>query len=161
MLLLSERLGPIASNIPLEPQWRLADPYRSQGHTLVDLGADEFTVGRPHPMIDPTLRNDRVLQDAADPETACLLIDVVLGYGAHDDPAGALVPVLQEARSIAEAAGRTVPVVISLCGTEGDPQRLSAQAAALQEAGAVVYTSNAAAALAAAKIVEACAAEAE
>lgn len=158
MLLLSERLGPIASNIPLEPEWALADPFRSEGHTLVDLGSDEFTVGRPHPMIDPTLRNERVLQEAADPETACLLVDVVLGYGAHADPAGALVPVLNEARSLAEAAGRNLPVVISLCGTEGDPQRLSAQAAALQESGAQVYTSNAAAALAAAAIVEACSA---
>jgi succinyl-CoA synthetase alpha subunit len=156
ILLLSERLGPIASNIPLAFAEPLADPYRSEGHTLVDLGADEFTVGRPHPMIDPTLRNERVLQEAQDPETACLLIDVVLGYGAHADPAGALVPVLNEARAVAEAAGRALPVVISLCGTEGDPQRLSAQAAALRAAGAVVYTSNAAAALAAAAIVEAC-----
>jgi FdrA protein len=111
-------------------------------------------------MIDPTLRNERVLQEAVDPETVCLLIDVVLGYGANSDPAGALVPVLFEARAVAEAAGRTLLVVISLCGTEGDPQRLSAQAAALQAAGALVYTSNAAAALAAAAIVEACAASA-
>jgi FdrA protein len=158
IILLSERLGPIYSNIPLHPEQLLLDPTRSRGNTLVDLGADEFTVGRPHPMIDPTLRNERVLQEAADPETACLLIDVVLGYGANPDPAGALVPVLVEARAAAEAAGRALPVVISLCGTEGDPQRLSVQAAALRAAGALVYTSNAAAALAAAVITEACAA---
>jgi FdrA protein len=158
IILLSEQLGPIYSNIPMHPDHLLADPTRSQGNTLVDLGADEFTVGRPHPMIDPTLRNERVLQEAADPETACLLIDVVLGYGANPDPAGALVPVLVEARAAAEAAGRALPVVISLCGTEGDPQRLSAQAAALRAAGALIYTSNAAAARAAAVITEACAA---
>jgi FdrA protein len=153
ILLLSERLGPIHSNIPLDPRFRLADPRRSVGHTLVDLGADEFTVGRPHPMIDPTLRNERVRQDAADPETACLLIDAVLGYGANLDPAGALVPVLAEVRAAAAATGRTLPVVVSLCGTEGDPQRLSRQEADLRDAGALVYTSNAAAALAAAAIV--------
>ncbi len=158
IILLSELLGPIHSNIPLEHELTLADPRRGQGHTLVDLGADEFTVGRPHPMIDPTLRNERVLQEAADPETACLLIDVVLGYGAHPDPAGDLVPVLQDVRTMTEAAGRSLPVVISLCGTEGDPQRLSRQEAALRAAGALVYTSNAAAARAAAAIVEACAA---
>ena len=158
IILLSERLGPIFSNIPLHPQQRLADPTRSQGHTLVDLGADEFTVGRPHPMIDPTLRNERVRQEAADPETACLLIDVVLGYGANPDPAGALVPVIEDVRAAAEAAGRVLPVVISLCGTEGDPQRLSAQAAALRAAGALVSISNAAAARAAAAVTEACAA---
>jgi FdrA protein len=152
---LSERLGPIHSNIPLDPRLQLADPMRSEGHTLVDLGSDEFTVGRPHPMIDPTLRNERVRQEAADPETACLLIDVVLGYGANPNPAGALTPVLREIRAVAEADGRTAPpVVISLCGTEGDPQRLSLQEAALREAGALVSTSNAAAALAAGAIVE-------
>jgi hypothetical protein len=155
ILLLTARLGPIHSNIPLDPRLRLADPRRSVGHTLVDLGADEFTVGRPHPMIDPTLRNERVRQEAADPETACLLIDVVLGYGANEDPAGALVPVLEEIRAEAAAEGRTAPpVVISLCGTEGDPQRLSVQEAALRAAGALVSTSNAAAALAAGAIVE-------
>jgi FdrA protein len=159
ILLLSERLGPIYSNIPLEPRLRLADPLHSEGNTLVDLGADEFTVGRPHPMIDPTLRNERVRQEAADPETACLLIDVVLGYGANADPAGALVPVLEEIRAEAEATGRKpLPVVISLCGTEGDPQRLSLQETALRDAGALVYTSNAAAALAAGAIVEKCSA---
>jgi succinyl-CoA synthetase alpha subunit len=155
ILLLSDRLGPIHSNTPLDPRLQLADPLRSEGHTFVDLGSDEFTVGRPHPMIDPTLRNERVRQEAADPETACLLIDVVLGYGANPDPASALVPVLQEIRAVAEAEGRTPPaVVISLCGTEGDPQRLSLQEAALRGAGVLVSTSNAAAALAAGAIVE-------
>jgi succinyl-CoA synthetase alpha subunit len=155
ILLLSEILGPIHSNIPVDPRLRLTDPLQSEDNTLVDLGADEFTVGRPHPMIDPTLRNERVRQEAADPQTACLLIDVVLGYGANADPAGALVPVLHEIRAAAEAEGRSAPpVVISLCGTEGDPQRLSLQEAVLQKAGALVFISNAAAALAAGAIVE-------
>ena len=153
LLLLGERLGPVFSNVPINPAWRLEDPRRSREHTLVDLGSDEFTVGRPHPMIDPTLRNERLREEAADPATACLLVDVVLGHGAHPDPAGALAPVVADARARAEADGRSLPVVVSLCGTEGDPQRLSAQERTLRAAGALVYTSNAAAALAAGSIV--------
>jgi FdrA protein len=154
LLLLGERLETVYSNVPLKSQPALADPNRSQGHTLVDLGSDEFTVGRPHPMIEPTLRNERLRQEAADPATACLLLDVVLGYGAHPDPAGALVPVLREVGERTRSAGRGLPVVISLCGTEADPQRFSAQERALREAGALEYASNAAAALAAGVIVE-------
>jgi FdrA protein len=153
LVLLGAQLGPLYSNIPLDPRFALANPNLSQEHSLVDLGADEFTVGRPHPMIDPTLRNARLLQEAADPATACLLLDVVLGYGAHPDPAGALVATLAEIQQLARSAGRTVPVVVSLCGTEADPQRLSAQARALRAAGALVFVSNATAAETAAAIV--------
>ncbi|MBX6342427.1 MAG: hypothetical protein IRY97_08210 [Thermomicrobiaceae bacterium] len=153
LLVLGERLGPIYSNVPLDPRGRLADPIASREHTLLDLGADEFTVGRLHPMIDPSLRNERIRREAADPSVACVLIDVVLGLAAHPDPAGALVPALHAAREQAAAAGRQLAVVVSLCGTEADPQRLSTQAAALREAGALVVTSNVAAALAAGAIV--------
>lgn len=154
LVLLGDRLQPIYSNVALDATSGLSDPARSRGHTLVDLGSDEFTVGRPHPMIDPTLRNERLRQEAADPATACLLLDVVLGFGAHPDPAGLLAPVLRDIRQGTEADGRTLPIVVSLCGTEGDPQQLSRQANALREAGALVYTSNAAAARAAGAIVE-------
>jgi FdrA protein len=153
LVLLKAQLGPLYSNIPLDSRFALANPNLSQEHTLVDLGADEFTVGRPHPMIDPTLRNARLLQEAADPATACLLLDVVLGYGAHPDPAGALVATLAEIEQLARSAGRTVPVLVSLCGTEADPQRLSEQDRALRAAGALIFVSNAAAAEAAAAIV--------
>ncbi len=153
LLLLGDTLQPLYSNVAVPGVQPLPDPTRGQGHTLLDLGSDEFTVGRPHPMIDPTLRNERLRQEAADPATACLLLDVVLGYGAHADPAGTLVPVLHQIRGLTESAGRALPVVVSLCGTEDDPQRLSRQAGALRDAGALVYTSNAAAARAAGAIV--------
>lgn len=153
LLVLGDRLAPLYSNIPLDSRWTLPDARQSQEHTLVDLGADEFTVGRPHPMIDPTLRNERLEREAADPQTACLLLDVVLGYGAHPDPAGALAPVLNGIRDRAEQVGHTLPVIVSLCGTEGDPQRFSAQEQVLREAGALVYESNAAAAEAAGAVV--------
>lgn len=152
MLLLSERVGPVYSNIPLEPQFRLRDPAHPHGNTLIDLGADEFTTGRAHPMIDPSLRNEWIRREAADPTVACLLLDVILGYGSHPDPAGVLTPVLRDVRTQAEADGRTLPVIISLCGAKGDPQGLTKQERALRETGASVYLSNAAAALAAASI---------
>ncbi|MGH6903624.1 MAG: acyl-CoA synthetase FdrA, partial [Geminicoccaceae bacterium] len=90
LLLLTEAFGTIGSNIPLEPEAMLTDVWRSERHTVIDLGDDAFTRGRPHPMIDQTLRRERILEEVADPETAVLLFDVVLGHGAHADPASEL-----------------------------------------------------------------------
>src|SRR5207248_2602367 len=104
---------------------------------LVDLGADEYTVGRPHPMIDNTLRLEHLAAAAADPSCGALLLDVVLGYTADPDPAATLAPAIA-------TCGR--PVVVSLVGTVGDPQGLARQAEALRDAGATVFLSNAQAA---------------
>ena len=136
-------VGRVASNIPLRPEWRLADPNRSEGHTFVDFGDDAMTEGRAHPMIDPGLRNERFRREAADPETGVVLLDVVLGYGAHPDPAGELAPLVE--RALAERPGG-LSVVVSLCGAAGDPQGLDGQAATLRAAGALVTRSSAQAA---------------
>ncbi len=148
-------LEPVYSNAPLAatPQWQLPDSTRSQGHTAVDLGEEEFTVGRPHPMIDNDLRIRRLMQEARDPETAVVLLDVVLGYGAHPDPASELAAAIQQARALAAEAGRELLVVASVTGTQDDPQGLDRQVEALQMAGAVVCQSNAAAARLAGLIV--------
>ena len=122
------------------------------GHRVVDLGADVFTVGRPHPMIDGAVRREWIEREAADPATAVLLLDVVLGYGAHPDPAGDLTPALEGARRAARAAGRGLAIVASVTGTERDPQVRSVQAAVLRRAGVVVLDSNAQAARLAALI---------
>ncbi|WP_376796520.1 acyl-CoA synthetase FdrA [Thermogemmatispora sp.] len=148
MQLWSAILGPIYSNIPLEPAWRLEAGPLSRlaplpGHCAIDFGADEYTRGRPHPMIDPTLRLEALRSLAKDPSVAVILLDLVLGYCAHPDPAAVYGPAIAEIR----AASSRPAIVVSLCGTEGDPQRLSAQAARLQDAGAIVLTSNAEAAL--------------
>jgi succinyl-CoA synthetase alpha subunit len=134
---------PVLSNAPLKHENQLADSLRSVKHTCVDLGEEEFTVGRPHPMIDNDLRIRRLLQEARDPEVAVIMLDVVIGYGAHPDPAGELGPAIRQAKQIAD---RELIVVASVTGTEQDPQRLSAQVAALKAAGAIVCDSNAAAA---------------
>ncbi len=160
MVVISRDLGGIRSNIPLEPA--LALPESVVGHALpsltglgnviIDLGDDEFTVGRPHPMIDPTLRLELLAGQAADPDVAVVLLDLVLGHAADPDPAAAMAPAIRAAIEKAAAAGRELSVVVSLCGTAADPQDREAQAAALVAAGAWVFASNASAARAAASL---------
>jgi len=153
MLLLSKQVGAVASNIPLRSEWALAPGEMFRGHTALDLGSDEFTRGRPHPMIDPTLRLQYLASAAEDPETAVILMDIVLGFCAQQNPAAVYAPAIIQARNKASANGRALPVIVSLCGTEGDPQRLSMQRTALEAAGALVFESNVAAARAAASFV--------
>lgn len=141
-----EIVGDVHSNVALEPRLALEDPARSRAHTAVDLGADEFTRGRPHPMIDHELRIRRLMAEATDPAVAVIVLDVVLGYGAHPDPARALGAAIRQARVQAAEEGRELVVVASVTGTEGDPQRLSRQVRILEEAGAIVASCNAAAA---------------
>jgi FdrA protein len=144
----------VHSNVPLLPFAALADPWKSQGHALVDLGEDAFTVGRPHPMIDYSLRNRRILEEAKDPETALILIDVVLGYGANMDPVGELVPVIQKARQFASRAKRRLIVAGSVTGTPLDPQDRTKVQAGLQAAGFRIFASNAAASKFAARVAQ-------
>jgi len=133
---------PIRSNAPLRKEHRLASSLVSQEHTIVDLGEDEFTVGRLHPMMDNDLRIRRLHQEADDPEVAVILLDVVLGYGAHPDPAGELAPAIAQAISHAAQAGRHLEVVAIVAGTDEDPQNMPAQIDKLLVAGAHVETSN-------------------
>jgi FdrA protein len=142
---LDRRLGPVWSNEPLRPDRGLPAPDGSS--VLLDLGAEEYTQGRPHPMIDPSHRLDLLRQAGEDPAVAVVLLDVVLGYGAHADPAGQLAPVC------AEVIARGGPQVVAyVLGSEGDPQRYRAQRRALEEAGCLVPETNAAAARVAAAL---------
>jgi FdrA protein len=110
------------------------------GHVLVDLGDERFTEGRPHPMIDPSLRIEVLDEQSRDPSVGVLLLDVVLGYGAHPDPAAELGPAI--AAALERRPGK-LACVISICGTEHDPQGLQGQAERLLAAGATVTRSNA------------------
>ncbi len=139
---LHEPLGGVYSLDPVEPAFELADPQRSTAHTIVDLGEDVFTVGRPHPMIDPTIRTERIEREAADPEVAVLLIDCVIGYGSHPDPAGAMLPALRDAKEQARLRGGYLAVVGSVTGTAGDSQNIDAQRSKLESVGCVVMPSN-------------------
>jgi succinyl-CoA synthetase alpha subunit len=136
----------VHSNAPLDAAAALPDGGASRDNTALDLGADEFTLGRPHPMIDPTLRIERIAQEARDPATAAIVLDVVLGYGAHDDPAGALAPVIVQAKDACAREGRHLAVIAFVCGTDDDPQSLTRQRAQLDAAGALVLPDSTAAA---------------
>ena len=127
----------------------------AKGHTVIDLGDDEYTVGRPHPMIDPRLRNEQVVAVGSDAGAAVLLLDVVIGTASHPDPAGALAPAIAQARETAKRAGRYLAVVASVCGTGRDAQGLAGQESTLVSAGVLVQPSNARAARLAALIVKA------
>jgi FdrA protein len=154
LTLLQRELGGIYSNNQERPELRLPDPRRSTKHTVVDLGEDVFTVGRPHPMIDPESRVERIRQEAQDPEVAVMLLDCVLGYGSHPDPAGALVPSLQAARRRARERGGHLALVASVTGTEGDYQGLEEQRDKLHSAGCLLMPSNYQASLLALRILK-------
>ncbi|SMC99263.1 acyl-CoA synthetase FdrA [Sporomusa malonica] len=153
MLVLSETLGPVYSNIPLRKELLTNDVVVAGQHTAIDLGDDQFTMGKPHPMIDGSLRNEYIMNVANDQQTAVLLIDVVIGYGASEDPAGELVPVIESAKQAAAACGNTLAVVAYVCGTSQDEQNKEAQVAKLLQAGVLVTTTNAEAARLARMIV--------
>ncbi|MGD0983440.1 MAG: FdrA family protein [Acidimicrobiales bacterium] len=154
MAIAAERLGPIASNTPLQPAWVLGADLHASGHLMIDFGDDRLTAGRPHPMIDQSLRLERIAQEASDPACAVLLLDVVLGYGAHRDPASELAPAIAAARERAQRGGHDLAVVVSLVGSLSDPQGRDATAETLAAAGASVHLSNAAAARTAVNLVE-------
>ena len=143
--ILADALGDVASNAPAGRARPLSG--RPEGHACLDLGEEEFTRGRPHPMIDPQARVERLAEEAADPDVGVLLLDVVLGYASHPDPAGALAPAIREATAVRPQ----LAVVAHVLGTEADPQVRSRQEEALRAAGVrLAPTSAAAARLAAA-----------
>ena len=143
MIVAGEQLGPIRSNIPLSPDLALGPDLRSPSHLVIDFGDDALTQGRPHPMIDPSLRLERIAVEGGDPTCGVLLLDLILGFGSHPDPAEGLAGAITSARAVAEADGRELPVVVSLIGVENDPQGLSGCAKTLQASGATVFVSNA------------------
>jgi FdrA protein len=152
-MILKPILGPVYSNTPVDPANKLEDAWQSRQHTVVDLGDDEFTVGRPHPMIDYSLRNRRIALESQDPETAVILLDVVLGYGSNMNPGEELGQAISTARNTARSGGRYLSFVCSITGTPLDPQNKESVQKLLEQAGVIVMPSNAAASRLAASIV--------
>ncbi len=138
---------PAFSNAPTAGNRRLEQVGKSLENTIIDMGDDAFTQGRPHPMIDPSLRDARIREEAADPSTAVVLFDTVLGYGSAADPTAGLIGVIGSATAKARAEGRHVAFIGYVCGTDRDPQNRSAIVAALESAGVFVASSNAEAAV--------------
>ncbi len=130
----------VRSNAPIAGALPLNGGADGPGHILLDLGADEYTRGRPHPMIDPSIRNEILAQTLSEPDVAAVLLDLVIGHGSNEDPAGDL------ADAVAGIADRNALLVASVCGTEEDPQKYSDQVEKLKGAGVAVASSNARAA---------------
>jgi FdrA protein len=145
LVILADVLGPVYSNIPLRSDLGLPAP--AEAHTCLDLGEEEYTKGRPHPMIDPEARIELLREQGADPSVAAIILDVVLGYGAHPDPAAELAPICAELS--AEGGPR---IIVYLLGTEQDPQGYQRQRAEFERAGCLVTPTAARASLAAAAL---------
>jgi FdrA protein len=149
----SDQIKPIWSNVPFVPENKLPDSNVSCEHSVIDLGEEEFTIGRPHPMIDNDLRIRRLLEEARDTSVAVIQMDIVLGYGAHHDPAEELGPAIDQAHRTAQELGNHLIVLLSITGTEADPQDVNRQKSVFEENGAIVLTSNASASHLAALII--------
>lgn len=146
MIVLARRLGTVHSNTPLYEGWGLPAP--DGAHVCLDMGEEEYTENRPHPMIDPSARADELERAITDPATAVVLLDVVLGYGAHPDPAGGLAEIIE---GLGPRDGGPA-VVAYVLGTDDDPQVAADQRARLEEAGCAVAPTGARAALLAAAV---------
>lgn len=146
MLILQKWLGDVYSNVPLKPRLRLPDPRSGKRHTCVDFEAEALARGAPHPTVDLVHRSEWMLREARDWEVAVILLDIVLGQGAHPDPAGVLAKAVKEGKLLADREGGYLSVAASIVGTPQDPQNLALQREKLEKAGVVVMPSNAQAA---------------
>lgn len=149
-----DRLGPIYGNIAFSDEYMLDDPFHSKGDCMIDIGAEAFTAGKPHVAIDPSPRIDRFVQEARDPETAVILMDMLLGYALCEDPAGMMKQVIIEEKARAKAEGRHLTVIASICGSDLDPQDMTAQEQILKDAGVIVLSNNGEASRLAALIIQ-------
>lgn len=140
--ILEDYLPKVWANAPLRKENKIPNSLQSQENTIIDLGEDEFTVGRLHPMMDNELRIRRLDEESKDPSVAVIMLDVVIGYGSHIDPAGELGPAVKKAIETAHKAGRQLAVVAVVTGTDDDPQNLRDQISKMQAGGAWVSTSN-------------------
>lgn len=132
-------LGSLHSNLHFDGGMALPDIWKSQGHTVLDLGDDTFTQGRLHPMMDNDYRIRRLKQEAADDEVGVILLDLVLGEGAHPDPASELAPVIAEIKQEASRNSQSLEFVCIVIGTDDDPQELAYQSEQMEAVGAAVF----------------------
>jgi FdrA protein len=137
-----DKFDNVYSNIQKNPDFLLKDINVSQEHTFIDLGDDDFTQGKPHPMIDPSTRIARFLQEANDPSVGVIVMDFVLGYGSHEDPVGVMLPAIIEAKDLAEKEGRHLEIIGYVLGTDLDPQNFADQVNKLLAVGVTHASSS-------------------
>lgn len=151
--LLQEFVPTMHSNIKFGKVHLLEDRHQSLENSLVDMGDEVFTKGKPHPVMDPSILVDRMIQEARDPQTGVILFDLLYGHAIHADPVGAMEDALKEIQRIEKEEGRHICVIASLCGTDIEPQNVAEQAERLKKYGVILQPSNAKAALLAGLIV--------
>lgn len=149
-LIMNSKIGNVYSNTPLHPDFMLKDVWKSKEHTILDLGDDDFTAGRPHPMIDFSLRTKRIVEEAKDKDVAVIMLDVVLGYGSNMQPDDELIPAITKAREISP----NILFICSITGTDKDPQNLNKVKKALENKGVIVMPSNVAASELCSRIIQ-------
>lgn len=142
MMLAREYFSDVYSNIAKKVEQRLTDINVSQAHTFIDFGDDDFTNGRPHPMIDPSSRIDRLLKEADDPEVGVIILDFVIGYGSHEDPVGVTIPAIIEAKQKAEARGQHLEILGYVLGTDLDSPDMNEQIEKLAKVGVTISSSS-------------------
>ncbi len=138
-IILQPVLGDLYSNTPVEGCKPMADVYKSEGNCILDLGDDQFTRGKAHPMIDPQYRGERMIQEIQDPTTGLIIFDVVIGYGGHPDMASELVSAIEKGLETT----KNKPVLAAcICGTDGDPQGYADQVSQFEKIGVNVFPTN-------------------
>lgn len=142
MLATMEYYDNVYSNIHPDKDFRIGATDKSRAHTFIDFGSDEFTAGKPHPMIDPSTRIQRFMEEAADPEVGVILLDFVLGYGAHENPVGIMAPYIKKAKSLAQEEGRHLEIIGYVLGTELDDQDIYMQNQILDDLGVTLSSSS-------------------
>lgn len=153
MTVMTNYVGDIFSNAPFEKKLMLESPFESRENSLIDMGEEDFTKGRPHVAIDPLVRLERFKKEARDSETAVILLDFLLGYSMHEDPAGIMAEVISKEKKLSAQDGRHLCVVASICGTDYDPQGYDNQKEKLEKAGVIVMENNGMAARMAAAVI--------
>ncbi len=143
VLLLQDMVPDLHSNLVFGKAGKLPDRNKSVGNTLVDMGDEEFTRGKPHPVMDPAILNERLMQEGADPGTGVILFDLLYGHGIHRDPVGTIEDTLRKIREKTEQEGRYISIIASLCGTDLDIQNVENQRKRLEELGVIIMPSNA------------------
>ena len=142
LCVIREKVNLVKSNVSRNKYEKTMNPFEEEHHLLLDLGSDEFTEGKPHPMIEPNLRNQYIVQEADKKSTAVLLLDFEIGYGSHQDPVGESLDTLIEAKEIAKSNNCYLSIVAYVCGTEKDKQNLKNQEKKLRDIGVIVADSN-------------------
>ncbi len=154
MVTMRADIGDIYSNAPLSGELKLDHSTVSYKHSVVDYGDEEFTLGRPHPVIDTEPRRQGIEREGEDPEVAVMLLDFILGPAVNANPVQSVIDSIKQAKKAAAGRGGHLAVVASVCGTEDDPQSLSLQEKMLRDEGVLVCPDNYQAALLAAEIIK-------